>query len=118
MRRRAPGATQTSRWVNFRERTWVNFRERQSDLVSTVTKAVNGGCAHQFIGEGGTPFIKCEVAGHQRRLLLIALSDQFVEIFVLGGTHGTQAEVVDRDHINLGELLKFALVGIDRLGRV
>ena len=40
-------------------------------------------------------FTEVEIAGEECGGLLIAFGDQFMEVFVLGGTQGLESEIVD-----------------------
>jgi hypothetical protein len=53
-----------------------------------------------------------QVAGDECGCSLVTLSDEFVEVFILRRAHGAQAEIVDRDHLDPGKLLKFPFVGV------
>lgn len=71
---------------------------------------VEGGRAEQLVVEGVVPLRGVQVAGDDRRSPLVALCDDVVEVLVLPGAHELEAEVVDDDHIRLGQSRQFALV--------
>ena len=71
---------------------------------------VEGGCAQQLVVEGVVPLREVQIAGDDRRFSLVALCDDVVEVFVLPGAHGLEAEVVDDEQIRLGQRRQFALV--------
>ena len=81
------------------------------DLVGTMRDSVEGGCAQQFVVEGVVSLREVEVAGDDRRFSLVALCDDVVEVLVLPGAHGLEAEVIDDEQIRLGQSRQFALVG-------
>ncbi len=71
---------------------------------------VEGGCAQQLVVEGVVPLREVQIAGDDRRFPLVALCDDVVEVLVLSGAHGLEAEVVDDEQLRLGQSRQFALV--------
>ncbi len=61
-----------------------------------MAQAVQGGGAEHFVvGEGLAPFAEVEIAGENGGGLFVTLGDEFVEIFILGGSQGLEGEVID-----------------------
>ena len=71
---------------------------------------VEGGRAQQLVVEGVVPFRGVQIAGDDRRSPLVAIRDDVMEVLVLSGSHGLEAEVVDDEQIRLGQRRQFALV--------
>lgn len=82
----------------------------QHDLVGAVHDPVEGDRAQQLVVEGVVPFRVVQIAGDDRRSPLVAIRDDVMEVLVLPGAHGLEAEVVDDDQIRLGQRRQFVLV--------
>ena len=78
---------------------------------------VEGGRAQQLVVEGVVPLRIAQVAGDDRRSPLITIRDDIMEVLVLSGSHGLEAEVVDDEQIRLGQRRQFAFVSAHGSGR-
>lgn len=91
----------------------------EDEAIGVVPQAVERGRGEQAVGrEGLIPFREVEVAGDERRGLLVALGDQVVEVLVGRWPQGLEAEVVDHEERDAGERGELALVGADGAGGV
>ena len=70
---------------------------------------VEGGRAQQLVVEGVVPFREVQIAGDDRWSPLVAIRDDVVEVFVLPGAHGLEAEVVDDEQVCLAQCRQLAL---------
>lgn len=70
-----------------------------------------GGAENAVAGEGLAPFAEVEIAGEDRRCVLVAFCDQVVEVFILWRTQRLEREVVNDEDRYAGELSELALVG-------
>lgn len=98
--------------VGQRSRGAVTFA-LEGESVGAVPESVEGGGAEQPIGEGIAPFGEVEIAGDDGGGLFVALGDEVMEIFVLRRAKGFEAEVVDDEQRDAGEVLEAPLEGID-----
>ena len=71
---------------------------------------VEGGRAQELVVIGVVPFREVQIAGDDRRSPLVAIRDDVVEVLILPGAHGLEAEIVDDEQIRLGQSRQFALV--------
>ena len=67
-----------------------------------MTEPVEGGGAEQSVGEGIALLGEVEVGG-DGRALFVALGDEVVEVLVLRGPQGFEAEVIDDEQRHAGE---------------
>ena len=71
-----------------------------------------GGRAQQLVVEGVVPLRVIQIAGDDCRPPIVAIRDDVMEVFVLSGAHGLEAEVVDDEQIRLGQRRQLALVSV------
>jgi len=76
-----------------------------------------GGRAQQLVVEGVVPLRVIQIAGDDCRPPIVAIRDDVMEVFILSGAHGLEAEVVDDEQIRLGQRRQLALVGAHGSGR-
>ena len=81
-----------------------------------MSESVEGGASEESVGEGRAPFVQCEIACDDRGRGLVSLGDQFVEVFVLRGLEGFEAEVVDDEQGGACQGVESSGVGIDGTG--
>ncbi len=84
----------------------------QHDLIGAVHDPVEGGRPQQLVVEGVVPLRVIQIAGDDCRPPIVAIRDDVMEVFVLSGAHGLEAEVVDDEQIRLGQRLQLALVSV------
>ena len=84
----------------------------EHQAVRVVAQSIDGGRGEEpVVGEGLIPFLKIKIAGDDSRGALIALTDEFVQIFVRGWPQGFKAEIIDNQQGHTRKCCEFALVG-------
>ena len=73
---------------------------------------VEGSRVQQLVVEGVVPLRVIQIAGDDCRPPIVAIRDDVMEVFVLSGAHGLEAEVVDDEQIRLGQRRQLALVSV------
>lgn len=83
-----------------------------------MSEAVQRSGAQEPVGEGIPPLAQVQVGGDERGGSLISFHNEVVEVFVVGGAEGLEAEVVDYQERNPGKGLKAPLVRSRGPGRL
>ena len=89
-----------------------------ADGVALPHAVHGGGAEHAVCRERHDPFVRVEIAGHDGRQALVALGDEFVEVFVVGRAQGLESEVVDDEDRDLRQGLELLVVGAGGARRV
>lgn len=77
-----------------------------------MAEPIDGGDAQHPVGrEDVSPFTEVQIAGHHGDHLFVSNADEIVDILVVGWPHGLEAEDVDDERGDLGQLPEDPLVG-------
>ena len=83
-----------------------------------MTQPVDSSLSQDPVWKGVGPFRNVQVGGHDGALALVALGDDIMKVFVLGGLERLEAEVVDDQKIDAGDFCEVSVIAVDRPGGV
>jgi len=76
-----------------------------------MAEPIDGGHPQHPVGwEDISPFAEIQIAGHHSSRLLVPGTDEVVDILVVGRSQGLEAEVVDDEQGDLGQLAEDPVV--------
>ena len=84
----------------------------KDDLVSPMPEPIDGGGSQEFVWEGLAPLVQIQIAGNDGRAPLVSLGNNVVKIFILRRPERFEAEIVDDEKPDLGQLIKLPLIGV------
>src|SRR2546427_4054814 len=81
-------------------------------IVGIAGKAIDGALRANRIGEGGEPFVRTAVRGHDDGACPIALEENLVQVAALGGVEGVDGEIVQNQEVDRNELAELGFVAV------
>jgi hypothetical protein len=85
-------------------------------MIGAMAEPIDDRSPQEAIGEGFPPLVERQVAGYQYGASFVALGNEIVEVFVLGGLKGLESKIVHNEQTHIGEGREPALEGLGGAG--